>query len=82
MKNKGYWLLAGFLLVISGFTALILQLIGVAWWFLQFLELGGRLFSFVAKILMVLAGVLIIVFANTDWERERRESSEETESGA
>jgi len=26
---------------------------------------------------MVLAGVLIIVFANTDWERERRDSSGE-----
>ncbi|MCB0530355.1 MAG: hypothetical protein KDC61_00915 [Saprospiraceae bacterium] len=77
MKNKGYWLLLGFLLIVCGFTAIVLQLIGVNWWFLQFLELGGRLFAFVAKILMVLAGVLTIVFAHTDWERERRESSEE-----
>jgi len=79
MKNKPYWTLLGALLLIFGFTALILQMIGVNWWFLQFLELGGRLFAFVAKILMVLAGVFVIVFAHTDWERERRESSDDSE---
>ncbi len=77
MKNKGYWLLLGFLLIVFGFTAIVLQLNGISWWFLRFLELGGRLFSFLAKILMVLAGVLIVVFAHTDWDRERRESSGE-----
>lgn len=77
MKNKPYWTLLGLLLFIFGFTALVLQMVGVSWWFLQFLDLGGRLFAFVAKILMLLAGVLLIVFANTDWERERQESSEE-----
>ena len=77
MKNKGYWLLLGFLLIVFGFTAIVLQLNGISWWFLHFLELGGRLFSFLAKILMVLAGVLIVVFAHTDWDRERRESSGE-----
>jgi hypothetical protein len=74
MKNKGLWLLAGFLLVIFGVTALVLQLVGVRWVFLSFLELGGRLWAFVAKLVMIIAGVIIIVFANTDWERERRES--------
>ncbi|MFZ4473688.1 MAG: hypothetical protein ACOYPR_00760 [Saprospiraceae bacterium] len=76
MKNKGYWLLLGFLLVVFGFTGLVLQMVGTQWVFLGFLELPGRLFAFVFKILMVLAGVLITVFANTDWERERKESSE------
>jgi hypothetical protein len=51
-------------------------MVGTQWVFLGFLELPGRLFAFVFKILMVLAGVLITVFANTDWERERKESSE------
>ncbi|MDX2278989.1 MAG: hypothetical protein NW218_05345 [Saprospiraceae bacterium] len=76
MKNKGYWLLLGFLLVVFGFTGLVLQMVGTQWVFMGFLELPGRLFAFVFKILMVLAGVLITVFANTDWERERKESSE------
>ncbi|MEZ4918218.1 MAG: hypothetical protein R2792_03845 [Saprospiraceae bacterium] len=83
MKNKGLWLLAGFLLMIFGITAMILQLIGVSWYFLSFLDIPGRLFSFVAKIIMVMAGAVIIILANTDWDRERRESqiddSEETE---
>ncbi len=79
MKNKGYWTLLGFLLITFGFTAIVLQLVGVSWYFLAFLEMGGRLFAFVAKLLMIMAGVLIIVFGATDWERERRESSEDKE---
>ena len=76
MKNKGLWRLLGFLLVVFGFTAIIMQVVGTQWAFLAFLEIPGRLFSFVVKILMVLAGVLITVFANTDWEAERQDSSE------
>lgn len=74
MKNKGRWMLLGFTLVVFGITALVLQLVGAQWAFLQFLEMPGRLFSFVIKILMVLAGFIIVALANTDWERERRES--------
>ena len=82
MKNKGYWTLLGFLLIVFGFTAIVLQVVGVSWYFLSFLEWGGRLFAFVAKLLMVMAGVLIIVFGGTDWERERQESSGEGEEEA
>jgi len=81
MKNKGYWLLLGYVLFTLGLTALIMQMVGVQWAFLSFLEWGGRLLAFVAKIVMVLAGVLIITIANTDWERERRESSGENDEG-
>ena len=74
MKNKGKFLLLGYSLLVLGITAIVLQMVGVSWAFLRFLEWGGRLFAFVAKLLMVVAGVVIIVLANTDWERERRES--------
>jgi hypothetical protein len=40
---------------------------------LGLLEWGGRLLAFVLKILMTIGGVLIIVFARTDWDREMRE---------
>lgn len=76
MKNKGLWLLLGFVLMILGFTSMIMQLVGVHWAFLGFIEWAGRLWGFVLKIVMVLAGILILVLANTDWERERRESQE------
>jgi len=77
MKNKGLWTLLGFALVIFGLTAVILQLVGTQWVFLNFLEKPGRLFAFTVKILMVVAGFVTIVLARTDWERERRESSEQ-----
>ena len=67
-------MLLSFLLVVLGITSVLLQMLGISWYFLSFLDLPGRLFAFVIKVLMVLAGVLIAVFANTDWEKERKES--------
>ena len=67
-------MLLGFVLVVTGLTALILQVIGTQWVFLQFLEKGGRLFAFLVKILMVMAGFIIYALANMDWDREREES--------
>ena len=79
MKNRTFWLPAGFLLFIFGFTSLILQMVGVHYAFLQFLEIPGILFAFVAKIFLTVAGVVIVTIANTDWERDIRESSEDKE---
>jgi hypothetical protein len=74
MKNKGRWIILGLALVLAGVTAMVLQLVGAQWVFLQFLEMPGRLFAFVAKVIMVMAGFIIIALANTDWEQDRRES--------
>ncbi len=74
MKNKGLWLLLGFGMMTFGLTALIMQVVGTHWVFLAPLEWGGRLLAFILKILMTIGGVLIVVFARTDWEKERRES--------
>ncbi|MBK6930207.1 MAG: hypothetical protein IPH12_04830 [Saprospirales bacterium] len=75
MKNKGRWIVLGLALVLVGITAMVLQLVGAQWVFLQFLEIPGRLFAFVAKILLVMSGFIIIALANTDWDRERKESA-------
>ncbi|MEY4204371.1 MAG: hypothetical protein RL013_2075 [Bacteroidota bacterium] len=72
MKNKGLWLLFGYTLFTLGITAIVLELVGVHWVILSWLELGGRLLAFAGKLLMIIAGVLMIVFARTDWEREMR----------
>ncbi len=74
MRYKNFWIVLGLFLIVVGITALALQLVGAQWAFLQFLEKPGRLFSFVAKILMVMAGFVVLALANTDWERERSES--------
>ncbi|MBL7825350.1 MAG: hypothetical protein JNJ57_01890 [Saprospiraceae bacterium] len=76
MKHSGLWLLLGYALLTFGVTSMVMQLVGVHWAFLGWLEMGGRLVAFVAKILMIIGGILTIVFARTDWERERRESEE------
>jgi hypothetical protein len=75
MKYKGLWLLLGYALFTLGITAIVLELVGVHWVILSWLEWGGRLLAFAGKLVMIIAGVLIIVFARTDWERERRESA-------
>ena len=72
-KYKNYWMILGFAMIIFGFTAIILQMVGIHWAFLGFLEYFGRLFAFVAKIVLVMAGVLFFILARTDWEREREE---------
>lgn len=76
IKNRGYYLLLGYTLLVLGVSAVVMQMVGVQWAFLQFLEWGGHLISFIAKILMVIAGFLIIVFASTNWEYEKRDSEQ------
>jgi hypothetical protein len=75
MKNKSIWILLGFLLIIFGLTSLIMELIGIQWAFLKFLQFGGRLLAFILKILMVVGGFMMVLFARTDWEQERKEST-------
>ncbi len=74
MKNKGLLLLLGYLLFTLGITSVVMELVGTHWYFLAWLERAGTLVSFILKILMVIGGVLAIVFARTDWDRERKES--------
>jgi uncharacterized membrane protein YidH (DUF202 family) len=77
MKNKGLLLLLGYTLFSLGLTAVTMELVGTHWYILAWLERGGRLLAFILKLLMVIVGVLLIVFARTDWEREKRESMED-----
>ncbi len=61
---------AGFLLFILGFSALVLSLVGVQLAFLTWLDAPGRLFGFLMKILMVVAGIVVVYLASTDWRAE------------
>jgi hypothetical protein len=76
MKNKGLLLLLGYLLFTLGLTSVVMELVGTHWYFLAWLEQFGRLFTFILKILMLIGGVLLIVLARVDWDKEKRESSE------
>ncbi|MBL7806903.1 MAG: hypothetical protein J0M29_00850 [Chitinophagales bacterium] len=72
MKNKGILLLAGYLLLTFGVTSIVMELVGTHWYFLGWLEKLGGLGAFVVKLLMVIVGIITIVFARTDWEKEKR----------
>ena len=76
MKNKGLLLLLGYLLFSLGITSIVMELVGTHWYFLSWLERTGRLMAFVLKLLMIMIGILLIVFARTDWEQEKKDSSE------
>lgn len=75
MKNKSLLLLLGYLLFTLGVTSIAMTLVGTHWYFLGWLEWGGRLVAFLLKILFTIAGVVLIVLARTDWEKEMQDST-------
>ena len=70
MNNKGLIMLIGFLLAGIGFIALILSLIGLQLSFLTWLDAPGRLFGFLMRIVMIVAGIILVYMAQLDTESE------------
>ncbi len=71
--KKSIWLISGFLLFILGFSALVLSVVGVRLAFLTWLDAPGGLFGLIAKILMIVAGIVIVYLATFDWQREEED---------
>ncbi|MCB0550348.1 MAG: hypothetical protein KDD19_22455 [Phaeodactylibacter sp.] len=69
--NKGIFSLLGFLLAALGFLSIVLSLVGVQFSFLTWLDSFGRLFGFVAKLVMIIAGILILHIAQSDFKGEQ-----------
>ncbi len=67
-KNKSILTLIGFLLIALGFMAIILSLVGLRFSFLAWLDAPGALFGFVIRLLMIVAGFILVYFAQTDFE--------------
>ena len=68
--NKGVASILGFALAGLGFLSIVLSLVGVQFAFLLWLDSFGRLFGFVAKIVMIIAGILILYIAQSDFKGE------------
>ena len=68
--NRGLWTLLGFILFILGFSTLILGFIGVNFSFMTWIDAPGKLFGFVARLVMVLLGFVIVYLARTDWQAD------------
>lgn len=62
--------LVGFLLAGIGFLSIVLSLVGAKLTFLVWIDLPGPLFGFVAKLMMILVGMVIIYLAQTNFEGE------------
>ena len=68
--NKGIFSLIGFLLTGIGFLAIILSIVGVQLSFLTWLDTFGALWSFLAKLLMIVVGLLTIYLTLSDFTGE------------
>ena len=68
--SKALYTFIGFLLFLFGFMALALSLVGVQLSFLTWIDAPGKLFGFVIRLLMILAGIVIVVLTRTDWREE------------
>jgi hypothetical protein len=65
--KKAFWLTIGFLLFILGMSALVLQIVGVKFAFLAWLDAPGPMFGFLAKVFMVVTGLVTVYLSATDW---------------
>ena len=70
INMKSIWIIFGFLLAGTGFMALILSMVGVQLSFLTFIDLPGPLFGFVTRLLMIIAGFVIVFMHTTRWREE------------
>ena len=69
-KNKGLITFIGFLLAGLGFLALVLSLVGVQLSFLTWIDSPGKLTGFLIRLIMILAGIIIIYLAQTNFSGE------------
>ena len=68
MKNTNKTLLTslGFIFFLVGFSAICLMLMGIQYSFLTWIDAPGRLFGFVARLVIVIIGFLLVAFARMD----------------
>lgn len=65
-KNKALWTTVGFLLIVVGFLGLVLSMVGVKLAIIAWIDRPGPLFGFLAKLIMVLGGFVLVYLAQTD----------------
>lgn len=68
MSKKNLYTLIGFLLFVIGILTLLINLVGLDFGILKWLEVFGRLGAFCIKLGMIFGGVIMVVLANADEE--------------
>jgi hypothetical protein len=74
--NRAVLTTIGFLLAGIGFLAIMLSIVGVQFTFLAWLDSPGANFGFVMKIVLILAGFIILAIAQTDFKEGAEEETE------
>ena len=69
MQKRTLYTALGFVLFILGSLTLLINMVGLNFGFLAFLDNLGQLGSFLVKIGFILGGILIVAFANADETR-------------
>ncbi len=67
-KRKGLWSLIGFLLMGLGLMSLIFSMVGMQFAFMQWIDVAGRMAGFLFRLVMIIAGIVILYLASTDFE--------------
>ena len=66
--KKGVVATLGFLLILYGFIALVLMMIGMQLSFLVWIDGWGKLLGFVIRLLMIVVGVVMMYLDLSDWK--------------
>ncbi|MBR9921122.1 MAG: hypothetical protein GYB31_09805 [Bacteroidetes bacterium] len=74
--KKSLFVVLGFALFAFGLLSIVLSLLGLQFSFMTWMDSGSKLLGFVIRLIMMLAGIVTMALAYTDWDREFRESSE------
>lgn len=72
MNKRVLYTVGGFALAGAGLYALIVSLVGLNVTYLNWLAPQGRFAVFMAQLVMIMLGAVLIVLGATDWEKERR----------
>ena len=65
MKKRSFFTLLGFVIFFIGFISLVLALVGLNYSFLSFLEKLPSPFGFVAKLVLMFGGMIMLYIART-----------------
>jgi uncharacterized membrane protein len=67
-RRRGRLTLAGFLLFFLGFLSIVFSMIGVQFMFMAWMDHWGRGPGFLVRLLMILAGFMMIILDQSDPE--------------
>ncbi len=73
MNRKTAILLTGFFLFLFGFLAFFIQIIGLQFQFLVWIDAFGSLVGFMIRMLMIVVGFVMAYFGLFDFEAENKE---------